>query len=301
MAPWRDATAADERARYELERCPACGSAALRGAPADPSLYESGTYARSRSWLDGLLEPYRRLVDADRTRLLGGVGASERVLEVGAGRGRLLAALGRRGADASGVEPSRTLAEDARERGVEVKNVSLERAEPQPGAQDLVIIWHVLEHLDRPDAALERIRPWLAPGGRVVISVPNLASLQASIGADRWFHQDVPRHRVQFTADGLERLLARTGFTSVRRRAALLDQGILGMWVTLLNRLTVARDVPFRFVKRDLSYARRRDAMRDAVIIAVLGAPLALVAALLEAGAALSGRPGSIVVEARPR
>ena len=182
MVPWREATAADGRTRCELERCPACGSAALRGAAPDPALYESGTYAASRPLLDRLLEPYRRLVDADRLRLLGGVGASDRVLEVGAGRGRLLDALGRRGAKATGVEPSRTLWAAARERGVAVENVPLERAEPQPGAQDLVIIWHVLEHLDRPDAALERIRPWLAPGGRVVISVPNLASLQASIG-----------------------------------------------------------------------------------------------------------------------
>ena len=105
---------------------------------------------------------------------------------------------------------------------------------------------------------------------------------------------------MQFTADGLERLLARTGFRAVRTRSAIVDQGILGMWVTLLNRLTVARDVPFRFVKRDLSYARRRDAIRDALVTVALGAPLALVAAVLEAGAALSGRPGSIVVEARP-
>ena len=303
MAPWRAATPADgragEAARYTLMSCPACGSAALRGPEAGPELYESGTYAATRPWIDRLLEPYRRLIDLDRLRLLGGVGDSERVLEVGAGRGRLLAALARRGVDATGIEPSRTLWTAARQHGVTIVNTSLEEAEVPRGSRDLVILWHVLEHLDRPALALERIRPWLAEGGRAVVAVPNLASLQASLGGDRWFHQDVPRHRVQFTADGLERLLARSGFTPVKTRPAIVDQGILGMWVTLMNRLTTSRDVPFRFVKGDLNRAGVGHPVRDAVVSLALGLPLALIAAVLETGAALAGRGGSIVVEAR--
>ena len=69
-----------------------------------------------------------------------------------------------------------------------------------PPSLDAAIAWHVLEHLDDP------ARPWrgsargCARAAGVVVACPNLASLQARIGGDRWFHQDVPRHRTHFTA-----------------------------------------------------------------------------------------------------
>jgi SAM-dependent methyltransferase len=306
LAPWRTATPASAVAgapgEYLLLRCRRCGSAALAEEPSGDrgSLYESGTYAPARSPLDRLLKGPRRWMDRDRLRLLGGVEPGERVLEVGAGRGRLAAAIARQGADVLGIEPATTSSAAARELGVSVENVSIEDAEVEPGSRDLIVIWHVLEHLDSPAEALARVRQWIADGGRAVISVPNLGSLQARIGGDRWFHQDVPRHRTQFTRDGLERRLRLSGFTPVRTRQALIDQGLLGMWLTLLNRVTVARDVPFRYLKRDLHYPSRARAARDALVTVVLGPPLLLVAVALELGAVLAGRGGSIVVEARP-
>jgi hypothetical protein len=71
------------------------------------------------------------------------------------------------------------------------------------------------------------------------------------------------------------------------------------MWLTLLNRLTTARDVPFRFAKRDLRYERRTHAARDAMITVIAGPLLVPVAVALELGAAVARRGGSIVVEAR--
>jgi SAM-dependent methyltransferase len=282
-----------------LLRCSRCGSAALVELVEDPaSLYESGTYAPTRSALDHPLEWLRRLVDRDRLRLCGGVAPGERVLEIGAGRGRLVAAMTREGAEVFGIEPSRASSAAARERGAPVENVSLERAEVESGSRDLVVLWHVLEHLEQPAEAMARIRGWTADGGRAVISVPNLGSLQARLGGDRWFHQDVPRHRVLFTPLGLDRLLRRSGFTPVRSRQALIDQGLLGMWLTLLNQVTAARDVPFRFLKRDLRYSSRAQVLRDALVAVLLGPPLLLVASVLEAAAIACGRGGSVVVEA---
>jgi SAM-dependent methyltransferase len=263
-------------------------------------LYESGTYAAPRSSLDRPVGWFRQLVNRDRLRLLGGIAPGERVLEIGAGRGGMVAAMEDQGADVLGIEPSASSSAAAREHGARVETVSIEEAALEPGGRDLVVLWHVLEHLDRPAEAVAKVRGWVADGGRVVISVPNLASLQAQLGGDRWFHQDVPRHRVQFTRDGLDRLLRRSGFIPVRTRQALIDQGLLGMWLTLLNRLTAARAVPFRFLKRDLRYESRAQAVRDALVTVVLGPPLLLIAAALEGAAMVAGRGGSLVVEARP-
>src|SRR5436190_2159200 len=81
--------------------------------------------------------------------------------------------------------------------------VQLEGLDLEPASQDAVVLWHVLEHLADPGEALRRIRRWLRPSGALVVAVPNLSSLQARIGGDRWFHQDVPRHRTQFSRAGL--------------------------------------------------------------------------------------------------
>jgi SAM-dependent methyltransferase len=305
LAPWRSATPGfgvpAPSGGYQLLRCGRCGSAALTGGEdLLPELYESGTYAPGRTSWAGPLDALQGAALRDRMRLLGPVERTDRVLEVGVGRGGLLALLARRGGEVTGIEPSRPSWAAAREGGVPVANVSIEEAEVDPRSCDLVILWHVLEHLEDPAAALERIRAWIADGGRLVIAVPNLGSLQARIGGDRWFHQDVPRHRTHFTVDGLERLLIRTGFIPVRTRQGVIDQGLLGMWLTLLNRFTAMPNVPFRFLKRDLHYSSRAQGARDATVALVLGLPLVVLAGLLEAGAVIARRGGAVVIEARP-
>jgi hypothetical protein len=162
-----------------------------------------------------------------------------------------------------------------------------------------VVLWHSLEHFDDPEAALARIRGWLRPGGRLVVAVPDLASVQARIGGDRWFHQDVPRHRTHFTPRGLAALLERTGFDLDRTHHLLVEQNPLGMWQTLLNRLTGERDFAFRLIKRDLADVSAPARTRDLAITAIAAIPAAVIGVLLELFAGLARRGGSMVARAR--
>ena len=198
----------------------------------------------------------RRLAERDRLRFLASVPQGAWVLEVGAGDGRFVAMLAAAGFEAHGIEPSPSACEAAARIGAPVVNASAEGAAIDAGAQDAVVFWHALEHTADPGAVVARAREWLAPGGRLIVAVPDLASVQARIGGDRWFHQDVPRHRTHFTRAGLVRLLERTGLRVVRVRHLLVEQNPLGMW-TLLNRLTRERDFAFRLIKRDLGGVHR--------------------------------------------
>ena len=286
---------------WTLRRCAACGTASLADpdrVPAARELYETGVYAPAADGRDGWLEPARRLLDRERLRMLGPLRPGARVIEVGAGRGRLVAALRARGHDAVGIEPSRAFSTAARARGLPVEPLALEKAKYPHESADLVAFWHVLEHLHRPDEAIARAGRWLKGDGRLVIAVPNLGSLQARIGGDRWFHQDVPRHRTLFTVPGLTALLRRLDFAPTRVRHVMIDQNWLGMWLTLLNGLTAGRDVPYRFAKRDLRYRSRAAAVRDAIVCAALGVPAMLAAPLLELGAGVTRSGGTIVVHA---
>jgi 2-polyprenyl-3-methyl-5-hydroxy-6-metoxy-1,4-benzoquinol methylase len=98
------------------------------------------------------------------------------VLDVGCSRGATSAALRSRGVRwIAGIEPD---AEDAVEAARVYDRVLAGRlediAEDFAGRFDAVLFGDVLEHLEDPSDALVRVRPWLARGGVVVASVPNL-------------------------------------------------------------------------------------------------------------------------------
>jgi SAM-dependent methyltransferase len=268
-------------------------------APPSPEeaavLYEGGVYADAAGPAGRLIEPLRRLAEKDRMCRLRGLGRGAQVLEIGAGDGRFVARLREAGLEARGAEPSPSARARAATRGIELAA----QARAAEGSQDAIVLWHVLEHLPEPLATLEQARRWLRPPGRLLVAVPNLGSLQAAIGGDRWFHQDVPRHRTHFTARGLGLLLTRAGFAPSRVSHLVVEQNALGMWQTLLNRATRERDVAFRLLKRDPTL-RGPQARRDLVLTALLAAPLALAAPILELGAGLARRGGSVVALASP-
>jgi SAM-dependent methyltransferase len=279
--------------RYELERCASCGSAVTDGEPPADDAYEAGQYSPARPRMEGPVAAFQRIVTRQPVRFLrrAGLQPGARVLDVGAGPGRLVEALAQAGYDAFGIEPSRRSTALARQAGIAVERRDLyEHAESN---LDAAVMWHVLEHLNDPPAALASVRAWLRPGGLLLVGVPNLASLQAEIAGPAWLHLDAPRHRVHFTADGVRRLLVRSGFEVLRTHHLVLEQNVHAMWFALLTRLGMRPGFPFHFLKRNID-ARPRDLALTAV-----GIPLIPVAAALEAGAAVTHRGGTVAVVAR--
>jgi 2-polyprenyl-3-methyl-5-hydroxy-6-metoxy-1,4-benzoquinol methylase len=276
--------------RIELRRCASCRSAVSAGA-APPALHEIGAYQSAVPRLHRLVVPLLRAYDAQRLALLSGhVAPGGRILDVGAGRGRFVAGAGAAGYAASGIEPSARGVAAARMIGADVQPAGVEQASIVPGSLDAVTLWHVLEHLEEPGAALERIAGWLAPHGVLLVGVPNLASLQARIGGERWYHLDVPRHRLHFTPAGLSALLRAHGFEVVRTEHVLLEHNPFGMWQSLVNRLTRQPSYLYNLLKRNASW-RSPD-----LAITLAAIPLAPVAALAELAAGLARRGGTIAV-----
>jgi len=212
------------------------------------------------------------------------------VLEIGSGDGRLLRRLADQGCTVVGIEPYAA----QRDTAFEVWDTSVEELGALPDGADVVVLWHVLEHLDDPELGLRRAVQALGRHGRIVVSVPNLDSLQARIGGRRWFHLDVPRHAVHFTRRGLIRLIERCGLTVTSIGNVVLDQNLLGATQTLLNRLTREQNVAFRTLKRDLAGVTARDVLISAAAIV----PAAVAGSLLETAAMAAGRGGTIVVHA---
>jgi SAM-dependent methyltransferase len=295
LAPWRDVPAGEpaDPTRFPLSRCVACGTAVTGGDPPGPGHYGAGVYAPGPPRLRPLVSALQRVTVGQPVRELerAGLRPHSRVLDVGAGQGRLVAELARRGHDAHGIEPSARSAGMAAGAGHAVTAIAIE----QHTAQDLdaAVLWHVAEHLDDPATALSRVAGWLRPGGLVLVAVPNIASLQARIGGPGWLHLDAPRHRLHLTPRGLESLLGRAGLTPVRWSHSVWEHNPAGMWMALLARAGMAPGLPFHLLKRNA-----RATPRDLALLAA-GVPLAPVALALEAAAAASRRGGTVAVVAR--
>lgn len=257
----------------------------------DPPAASPGLYAQpAERRLGRALATILALGVHEQLRLLGPLERGSRVLDLGAGEGRLAQALAGAGHRVTAVEPFRRVRTVPGVTDVQERIGALELPDR---SFDAAVLWHVLEHLPEPLAALEQVRRWLVPGGRVLVGVPNLASLQSRLGGERWFHLDPQRHVVHFTPPGLVSLLERAGFSDVRRRPVLVDQALAGMWMTLLNRSTRGREALRAFVRHEPV------ARRDIVLTAAVGLPLLPAAVLLELGAVAAGRGGALAVSGR--
>jgi SAM-dependent methyltransferase len=228
---------------WGVVECPACRLCRTDPWPEDPAAWypheypqhgaaESPTARLSRVALTragrggrGIARVLGALVPEAETG--GGLRPGSRVLDVGAGTGGAVRALREAGHAAWGVEPSaRAVAsaharaipwvvhgalDDAAEGAVDGGRTGARPALPT-GPWDLIRMSQVLEHVGDPLALLTLVRALLAPGGRLVVGVPNIRSLTARATKGAWDGLEMPRHLVHYDRESLPRVLARGGF-----------------------------------------------------------------------------------------
>ncbi len=108
-------------------------------------------------------------------RYLAAVPKPMRTLDVGAGAGFFAYVLKRCGIDIDGIEPNAAYAAFARERlGLDRIRTGFLEDLPAQGQYDRITLNHVLEHLPDPRAALHHLHGLLAPGGELLLEVPNI-------------------------------------------------------------------------------------------------------------------------------
>jgi SAM-dependent methyltransferase len=208
------------------------------------------------------------------------------VLDVGAGDGNLVEAFVRHGRDAVGLEPH---ASGPRLRATEIEEMGGEWA--------AVIFWHSLEHLRRPAEALSHAAGLLAPGGLLVVAVPNAASLQARAFGDRWFALDLPRHLIHLSPAPLLSKIEELGLRVERVSYLRGGQIVFGWLHGLVGQLPGRPDL-YEVIRRGEARRSAQSPARRGYAVAAAGAavPLALAAAAAEV-ATRSG--GTIYVQAR--
>jgi SAM-dependent methyltransferase len=193
-----------------LAVCRRCGTATTFPAPDEAELEAAygGWYRPAQGRFAGGADRLLRRSRGALARRLDAAAPPGPVLDVGAGDGALLDALAARGREAVGLERA---AAHPRVRAQEITAFS-----EREGEWAAIVFWHSLEHLRDPAQAVSRAVALLAPGGLLVIAVPNWTSWQSRALARRWLARDLPRHLVHLPARALLEGLTRHGLTVER-------------------------------------------------------------------------------------
>ncbi|MBA3658029.1 MAG: class I SAM-dependent methyltransferase [Gemmatimonadales bacterium] len=228
--------------RFRIVRCARCDLVYLnpRVVSVDLARFYDADYLPHRgesAW--GRYAPVaargQRSTDRARVRLAREaveLRAGSKVLDLGCGRPSFLAAL----VDATGAVGDGIDVTDAGWIGDSARwarvNLSLHQGELRDvqldGRFDLITMWHALEHDYAPLDTLRRLRALSAPGGALVIEVPDHDSLTRRLHGPAWAGYHTPRHTAMYTPVTLRALLQAAGWQVVRQSSkGTLDPYVL--------------------------------------------------------------------------
>ena len=191
-----------------------------------------------------------------------------RYLDVGCGSGGSLGVARALGWQVAGIEVDEAAVAKARRFTEEIYLGDVLAAPFAPGRFDVVTAFHVLEHLPDPVAVIRRALAWLAPGGLVILEVPNAAGLGAELFGRAWSGLELPRHLSHFSPATLSRAVEEAGgrvawcWHGAKPRYYLWS---LGFWLRDRGCLALARSTARRaiygalklFLELTLPLARR--------------------------------------------
>jgi SAM-dependent methyltransferase len=191
-------------------RCAACGLGRTEAPAFDPGRYYTDDYFTGQH-ADGyadyrgaeavLRREFASTVAFIRARRGGG-----RLLEVGCAYGFFLQEA-KPFFEVTGIELAADAAAHARSCGLDVlTGVADEATLEQLGSFDVIAMLDVIEHLPDPLELLRLLGRHLAPGGIIVVTTGDFASLVARLLGKHWRLMTPPQHLWFFTPDSLSRM-----------------------------------------------------------------------------------------------
>ena len=141
---------------------------------------------------------------------------TNRMLEVGAGRGWFSSVAAQTGWETWAVEVNSDAVEHLNSKGIH--RIIVEAAEDFEAPEqsvDVVRMWDVIEHLRSPRNAVTNIHRVLRSGGLLRLATTNFASLSRRVNGPEWVYLNGADHIFLFEPTTIRRLLAECGFSDI--------------------------------------------------------------------------------------
>lgn len=203
--------------QFAIWHCQDCTARFTQDVPEEDVIgpyYKSDAYISHSDTKEGFVNSLYHLV---RKRTLRGKRQlvvketgkpSGNILDIGCGTGAFLHTMQSAGWQITGLEPDETARAKAAEL-YQLQPLSPEKLfELPPASFNAITMWHVLEHVHGLHAYIKQLAALVAPGGKILIAVPNYSSGDAGVYDKYWAAYDVPRHLYHFSPASMRTLLA---------------------------------------------------------------------------------------------
>jgi 2-polyprenyl-3-methyl-5-hydroxy-6-metoxy-1,4-benzoquinol methylase len=178
------------------------------------SIGRRASVGKRSSKISGVLSAVWNVLDVDGTMRVGlPTSGRKSLLDVGCGDGSYLLKMHRLGWQVHGVETSEDSVAICQSLGLAVTYGNIEHAVLPRPFFDVIVLKHVLEHVEEPRSFLIVLRNLLSETGRIYITTPNAGSYNSLRFGENWLGLDVSRHEQVFTRAGLERLAMEAGLS----------------------------------------------------------------------------------------
>ena len=167
----------------------------------DEEGYLSPLTVKSYQALLDEFEPYRK---------------TNRILDVGCGRGWFLMEAKKRGWEVFGSEYSKRAVELCEQDGITMHQGALSKDSFEAGSFDVVTSFEVIEHINNPKDDMACINQYLRPKGLLYVTTPNFNSLMRMYLKSDYNVIHYPEHLSYYTKTTLVRLAVRLGFKPVK-------------------------------------------------------------------------------------
>ncbi len=139
-----------------------------------------------------------------------------KILDIGCGIGLLLYIAKKRNWDGVGIEISKFALNYAK-RKFSLNVINSDNLDNfQDNYFDVIVINHVLEHIENPLIILKQVRKKLNINGILFIGVPNINGFFPKFQKEKWPSLQPPFHIYQFTPRTLKMLLKKVGFKPIK-------------------------------------------------------------------------------------
>lgn len=116
-----------------------------------------------------------------------------RALDIGCGKGEVAVALNHRGFECAGIDMKPRIISYLRTHSPQVRWRCAEVSELAGLSErfDVLTMYHVLEHIPNPKAALATVKALANPGALIVIEVPHVGGWGARLTGSRWHYYKI--------------------------------------------------------------------------------------------------------------
>lgn len=200
--------------KHELVRCENCKLTFMENIPNEELLakhYSNYSYNSEGYYSPLTKNSYNRLLDEfEKYR------KTNKILDVGCGRGWFLIEAKKRGWNVYGTEFSDTAVEICESNGISIKKGAIKSDSFTNSEFDIITSFEVIEHINNPNEQIQLFNKFLRKGGLLYLTTPNFNCYLRFLLKSDYSVIEYPEHLIYFTRSTLNRLLTKNNFSRLR-------------------------------------------------------------------------------------